>query len=512
MDDARIAVKSISSRLALALAAALVVVPAAASGPAAEPNGYFAASSTGSDGQSLGYISISSADAVAQVIVTAPAGYVAKLEGAPGTEIGFVFAGLSDVPGTTSASASGELVAQDPARQVGTPRAEACAPGLHTAVWTAPLSVLGQSFELELYVDQLAGGGVQIRFCPVWPSATLPAGVTADDVTLFLENVLAAPTEQGRYTWSALVSPPRSDLTADTARTFELRSTEPVPYALTLRSKYDAGRKTVVLSGRLLAAGEPQAGVEIDFAASRSSLSETTFFGPVKTDASGAFSITRRVEVTTQFTASAPGFSGPCAAPSQAPAGCIRETVASPSSATAFVRVRSAADPKLVPKRIDQALARRANLSVADFPTGWRSIESFPFFACKGFAPRLSDLTATGDIESPVFVSNEAVASSRATVYLTEAQARTAFARTARLALARCVAEEVKADGAKVLQLGATTYPALGSETRAFRVVYGLEDFVVTLDFVSFRQGRTVVHLGFGSVAQPHLIADEIAL
>ena len=97
-------------------------------------------------------------------------------------------------------------------------------------------------------------------------------------------------------------------------------------------------------------------------------------------------------------------------------------------------------------------------------------------------------------------------------MYATEAQARTAFARTARIGLPRCVADEVRAQGANVLQLGTTPYPALGSETRAFRVVYGLDSFVVNFDFVWFRQGRTVVQLGFGSATQPLIIADEIAL
>lgn len=479
---------------------------------AAAPDGFFSVSSVSLGQLSTTVIQVASNDAVARVAITAPPGYSANLGAPPGAQLGFVSVGLSDVPGTTSASASADLVADDPGRYVGTPQAEACAPGAHAAVWKAALSVLGQSFDLVFFVDPVAGGGVVLRYCPVWPSTTLPAGVTAHGVSLFVDDVFASPSATGRYTWSALVSPPRGDLTPESSGTFELRATDLVPHTLTLRSQYDAKRKTVVLTGRLSGAGQAEAGVEVAFSSSTSSFEETTFFGPVKTNAAGEFSITRRVEVTTVFSASAELPDVPCSAPSSAPAGCVRETVSSPQSAATIVRVRTAADPKLVVRRKDQALARRANLVLADFPPGWQVYDGFSFFTCRAFTPKLSDLTATGDVESRIFGSDDAAASSRATVYATEAEARKAFARTATSKLTRCVADEVRAEGATVLQLGPTPYPALGRETRAFRVVYALGDFVVSVDFVSFRQGRLVVHLGFASVTQPLVYADDIAL
>ena len=182
-----------------------------------------------------------------------------------------------------------------------------------------------------------------------------------------------------------------------------------------------------------------------------------------------------------------------------------------PREASAIVRVRTAADPKLVVRARDQALARRASLALADLPGDWEAVETFSFFACKAFRPRLADLTAGGDVESRTFFSEEAAAASRVTVYTTEPLARKAFARSARVGLARCVADEARAAGADVLQHGPAPFPSLGTETRAFRVVYALGELVVNTDFVWFRQGRTVVQLGFSSATQPLVSADVVA-
>jgi hypothetical protein len=352
-----------------------------------------------------------------------------------------------------------------------------------------------------------------MRYCPVWPSPTVPAGVTADSLTLFVYDIIRPPTTTGRFTWSALVTPPASvGLSPNESRTFEVRAVEPLPHTLTLRARHDAKKQPVQLSGKLTAAGQPEAGVEIEFSAATDSFSETTFFGPVTTNAAGEFSITRRVDVSTQFSADAYGSSSPCVAPSTAPAGCAQETVSAPTGASTIVRVRLPTDPKLSVRPRDQSAARRSNLALGDFPADWDAFESFSFFACPGFRPKLSDLTATGDVESKVFANEEATASSRATVLATEAQARAAFARTARLAAARCLADELRADGRTVLQLRPIPFPPLGNESKAFRVVFAQGEYVVNVDFVSFRDRRTVVQLGFASATQPLLIADDLAL
>ncbi|MGH3066710.1 MAG: hypothetical protein ACRDOF_10480 [Gaiellaceae bacterium] len=261
----------------------------------------------------------------------------------------------------------------------------------------------------------------------------------------------------------------------------------------------------------MTAAGQPVAGARVSFAASTDSISGTSFFGPVTTNASGQFAISRSVSVSTLFSADVERVSTPCAEPSSAPAGCAQETVAPPSAASVVVRVRLATDPKLVPRKRDQAAARRANFTLGDFPAGWEGFDNFSPFECRGYRPKLEKLTASGDAESRIFGTELAAAASRTTVFTSDAQARTAYARVSGIGLARCFADQLRADGVVILELGAIPFAKLGNETRAFRIVYEIDEFVVTDDFVYFRNGRTVVQLLFASVTQPLPIAEALA-
>jgi hypothetical protein len=504
------------SVIAVAVAAALALVPAGAARTAASPaDGSLVVTTLTSSAGSAAALSVTAAGTIARVVVTAPAGYGIELGHPPGTEIGFASGLLANITGSGSSFVDGAITAVDPATQVGTPESEACAPGRHDAVWRTTLSVLGQSFPMAIYIDRAtpaqASSSFVLKFCPVWSAPSAPPGVTARQLTLVVFDSVSRPTADGRYTWSGLVSPVGSELGPDEARTFEVRAVEAIPNTLTLAQRHDPKRRTVTLSGTVTAAGQPVAGARVRFAASTNSASDTTFFGPVTTNASGQFSITHSVVVTTRFSADVEGLSLPCTAPSTAPAGCAQETVGPPAPAAVVVRVRLATDPKLVPRRRDQAAARRASLGPGDFPEGWEAFESFSPFECRGFRPKLQKLTATGDVDSRIFGTQEAAAASRATVYANEAQARTAYSRVAGIGLARCYADELRADGVDILELRAVPFAKLGNETKAFRVVYDVDEFVVTEDFVYFRNGRTVGQLLFAAVAQPLPIAEALA-
>lgn len=499
---------------ALAAAAALVAVPAtSARGSASPTDGALNVATLGASEGSLVAMSVSAARAIARVVVTAPAGYDLTLE--PGRSIGFVSGILADTGGGSSAFVDGALVSVDPATQVGTPESEACAPGLHAAVWKTTLSVLGQQFPLSIYVDRAPASdpaaSFVLRFCPVWASPAVPSGIAARMLSFFLEDSVTRPSATGRYTWSGLVSPVSSGLTPDEPATFEVRAVELIPNRLTLSHRHDSKRRTVTLSGTLSAAGRPVAGAEVSFAASTGGLSETAFFGPVRTDAAGRFSISRPVTVSTRFSAEAERQSVPCTGPSPAPAGCAQETVAPPPPASVLVKVRLATDPRLVSRPRDQAAARRGSFTIRDFPAGWEAYESFSAFECRGFRPKLGSLIATADVESPVFIGDDGAAASRTTVYASEQQARTAFARVATIGMSRCQANELRAEGIGILQLGPVRFAKLGDETRAFRLVYDVSEIVVTQDLVTFRKGRAVVQLVFASIAQPLPEAEALA-
>jgi len=200
-------------------------------------------------------------------------------------------------------------------------------------------------------------------------------------------------------------------------------------------------------------------------------------------------------------------------APSTAPQGCASESVASPSPARAAVVVRKKTDAKLVVRRVDRARAREANLKLSDFPPGWDSFRHLtPLELCPSFAPDLSALTATGEAESPIFLTETNAAASRSTVYTTDAQARTAFGKQAVRAVVDCIAADARDDaGATVQSVGPLSFPRLGQQTRAFRLVVSSEDVATYLDLVWFRRGRTVVRLVFSAVGVPFELERYLA-
>lgn len=373
-------------------------------------------------------------------------------------------------------------------------------------MWRVELAVLGQSLSLPIFVDLgsagSGSGAAVLRFCPIWQAQGGPRPLITAYLTIQIADAFALPAVPGRYTWSALLEPALlGSLTPDPSRTFELRSLVPHPHTMTLTARHDQKTKSVVLSGKVTAVGSPEPGVEVSFFASLASSDEFTSFGPVTTNASGEFSVRRRIEQTTRFSAAADGQTRACSSPSTAPAGCLVETVSPPPGASVIVGVRGALDSKLEPRPREQALARRINLKLGDLPAGWQAFPyPNPFFPCPGFKPNLSKLTVQGEAESPVFVTEQAAAAwSKTSIYASEPQARTAFEREARLAAARCVAAEATREGATVRSVASASFPRLGGQTRAFRIVLSDPQESGYLDLVSIRQGRAVIHLGFAA-------------
>lgn len=503
-------------RNAVAAIAALVLVwaPAATGQGAPEPDdaGLLVRSGTFA-GESYLSVVLSSSSSIARLTLYVPQGYAFDLNRPSGTEIGYVLTSASDPAGGFGGLTEGTLVSDDPARYAGDAAAQACAPGRHAAVWRTTFSVAGRSLELPLFLDPAApadpsGTAFVLRACPIWPSTEVGvAHRAADLLVLSIEDGLTLPSGPGRYAWSAVVTPTGpSSVTAEPSRTFEVRATVPLPRVLTLRAKHDPKAKTVLLSGRLTALGAPEAGVLVEFASLNDDpQSQPSSFGPVRTNANGEFQVRRPVLRSTQYVASVEDEPQPCSAPSSAPAGCVSETVTVPDPVSATVVVRAKTDPTLVVRARDRALARESALKPHDFPAGWEAYPlPFPFDPCPKLNPNLSSLTATGEWDSPVFATETTGAASSTTVYRTLGDARTAFRKEAQLAVARCVAEDVRAEGDTVHSVGAMSFPRTGDETRAFRLVAEVErEGVIYLDLISFRRGRVVVHLWVSSVGVP---------
>ena len=433
-----------------------------------------------------------------------------------GDDVGFLFVELLDVGGTSSISASGEIVVEDPAKYVTDPAAQACAPGTHSAVWLAALRVLGQELRLPLFLDSTAGAPAPrytMRFCPMWsPPTVSPNGIGAMQFSMFVDGLITPPTTRGLHTWSAIVTPPVTGSTVpDPSRAAEVRATVPSPQRLTLSARHDAKKKSAQLTGTFTVLGKPQAGVSVRFTASTLGSDEFSSFGRIRTDKSGRFSIRRTIERSTRFSVSVPSQVRACSGSSTAPRGCLNETVTPPDSASASVIIPRAVDPKRAITKRDQARARRATLLRSDVPATWSSEPARDAGAplCEKFAPNLSRLTITGNVASPVFVSETGGAWSEAWVYLTEAQGREAFSRLAQRALVTCLVNELPQEfNARV---SGVSLPKMADATRGFRITGQFDGSTIISDLVWLRAGRTVVLLSFGSNDAPLVNEQELA-
>jgi hypothetical protein len=172
--------------------------------------------------------------------------------------------------------------------------------------------------------------GAVLSFCPKWPTAGGTGVVAAEYVELALESVLGPLAAPGRNTWSALVSPASLKLASDESQIFEVRALEPIPHRVTLRARHDARNQTVVLHGRVTAAGKPEPGARVLIVMTRKSWPKVRQTCCATTDAAGWYSLRRRVTATTRYFPSVEVPPRPCTQPSRAPAGCILETVSSP--------------------------------------------------------------------------------------------------------------------------------------------------------------------------------------
>jgi hypothetical protein len=492
----------------------LVAAPAATGqgAPGVDNTGMLVSSGT-FGGTPYATVYVASSLSIARATVYVPQGYAFDLNRAPGAEIGAVLTSVTDAAGGFGDLTQGTLVSDDPAKYAGDAVAQSCAPGPHAAVWRTTFAVAGRSLELPIFVDPAgpadpAGAAFVLRTCPVWPSTEIGvAHRTANLLVLAVEDGLTVPTGPGRYSWSAIVTPtgPLS-VAAEPSRTFEVRATVPLPRVLTLRAKHDPKAKTVLLSGRLTTLGVPEAGVPVELYSNVNDPNAFSSTFDARTNANGEFQVRRRVVQSTQYVAAVDAQPGPCGAPSSAPAGCVSETLTPPGAAYAAVVLRAKTDPKLAARARDRALAREAALKLKDFPTGWEPYSSsLPIELCTRFKPDLSALTATGEWDSPAFLTDTTGAASSTTVYATVADARTAFRKEAQLAVARCLADDARDDAdATVHSVGPLSFPRVGHETRAFRVVAEFErEGVVYLDLISLRRGRVVVHMWVSSIDVP---------
>ena len=277
--------------------------------------------------------------APAQIVVYVPRGFPIYPDRAPDSSVGSVqLTAMDDSYGSfTDSTLSGDIVAQAPPTT-----AVSCAPGPYISVWQLELSLLGQPFDVPIYVERTTasdppGSATKLVLCaPTLPSAD-PSTARAFPIStfdLFLDDI-TKPSTHGSYLWRAVVTPLAVDRkTSRPAHTYELRASVPVPNRLTLSGKVVRATHTATLSGRLTGNGAPRSHVSIAIVALARRVTPTGVHADDRTVArttttsSGTYRVRVAIKGPTTFTAVAVQTFSRCKGPAIAPGGCVSTTTA----------------------------------------------------------------------------------------------------------------------------------------------------------------------------------------
>ena len=178
-------------------------------------------------------------------------------------------------------------------------------------------------------------------------------------------------------------------------------------------------------------------------------------------------------------------------------------------------------DPKKQIRPADQAkaramLVRKSDLGPGVTPQPTNTPDTH--LTCEGLDE--SDLTVTGEAESPTWAHGVGFVATVVNVYATVADANASWARGTRGAGTRCLrdqlADEFATQGVALESLRNVAFPRLAERTVAYRVtlsgtVQGTTVRVV-IDLVILKHSRAQAALYFGSAFAPAAKADEVAL
>jgi hypothetical protein len=175
----------------------------------------------------------------------------------------------------------------------------------------------------------------------------------------------------------------------------------------------------------------------------------------------------------------------------------------------------------------DQARARKANLRLADLPSGFRSLarphEKSGPAVCGRFRPDLSDLTITGEAGSPNFVgANGTSIFSEAEVYRTVHDEQQSWQRTTRREALPCFAQQLERQSASTpIRIDVRSYaqlpaPRFGDRSAKFRFVAVVVSQGVRIqmwiDVLGVARGRADAALYYFTVGHRPAAAQERAL
>jgi hypothetical protein len=178
-------------------------------------------------------------------------------------------------------------------------------------------------------------------------------------------------------------------------------------------------------------------------------------------------------------------------------------------------------DPKKRIRAADQAKARAMLLRKSDLGPGFIAQPTNTpdaHLTCKGLDE--SDLTVTGEAESPTWAQGAGFVASAVNLYATVTDANASWTRGARGAGTRCLrdelANEFATQGVALESLRKVAFPQVAQRTVAYRVTLSGNAQGVTvrvvIDLVVLMHSRAQAALYFGSAFAPPARAEEVAL
>jgi hypothetical protein len=276
----------------------------------------------------LGHIQTAADDPTAKDTIYAPLGYGVNLTQPVGTKIGDVSARLIlRSGGNAEVDVEGQVVSDNPALHT----SNACAPGLHAAVWRLNITVAGTPLSVPIYVDPVTAGpeaafaSAKIQLCLAGPIGT-PAGAQLLFAFFDVNGVFTNPANTTTRIWRATFTPYTPGTpNPNPGGTTEGQAVVPGRVALTMKSK-SLKRSRVVISGKLLVDGKPYRGAVIELYVGTKKVAQT------RTNAQGNYKFkTRKIKKRTRFGAQVLELADltlPCPAPGLpgVPQGCRTAT------------------------------------------------------------------------------------------------------------------------------------------------------------------------------------------
>jgi hypothetical protein len=272
-----------------------------------------------------------------RVAITVPRGYAVALP-AFTTDPAVLTVEATDASGNDQ-SLFGEVSAADSTPQIAADLAT-CAPGTHTATWSAKLTRDAATVLVPIAVDQASDGTTIFTLCldDLHRQSLRPLRISFDDRTGFTN-----PPTLETYVWDALLTPYDAAGAPSPRSAYELRADARLPEGLTIAATYAQRTHKLVVQGKLQAADltsinvmTPRSHVEVQILALVSG--NVVPLGTATTGQYGGYTFAKKL-------AKAPAhlfgfvdvyFWVPCYAPaaSTAPAGCPGQTESATTSAT----------------------------------------------------------------------------------------------------------------------------------------------------------------------------------